>query len=70
QYDYNDADDTGGAAPEFAAGQLVRHKLFGIGTVKEFIDMGGDSVVVVKFNIGQTKTLMLKYANLEKINNV
>ncbi|MDD5327319.1 MAG: UvrD-helicase domain-containing protein [Phycisphaerae bacterium] len=70
QYDYNDADDTGREAPDFAAGQLVRHKLFGIGTVKEFIDMGGDSVVVIKFNIGQTKTLMLKYANLEKINNI
>ncbi len=52
---------------DFAAGQMVSHKLFGLGTVKEFIDMGEDSVVVVKFNTGQTKSLMLKYADLSKI---
>jgi DNA helicase-2/ATP-dependent DNA helicase PcrA len=50
----------------FAAGELVRHKSFGLGRVKEFIDMGENSVVVVKFNSGQTKTLMLKYAGLSK----
>ncbi|MHC4487410.1 MAG: ATP-dependent helicase [Planctomycetota bacterium] len=48
----------------FAVGQLVRHEIFGLGTVKEFIDMGENSIVVVKFNTGQTKSLMLKYANL------
>jgi len=52
----------------FAAGELVRHKSFGLGRVKEFIDMGENSVVVVKFNDGQTKSLMLKYANLSKVN--
>jgi len=52
----------------FAAGELVRHKSFGLGRVKEFIDMGENSVVVVDFNSGQTKTLMLKYANLSKVN--
>ncbi|MGA1979292.1 MAG: UvrD-helicase domain-containing protein [Sedimentisphaerales bacterium] len=52
----------------FEPGQLVRHKFFGLGTVKEFIDMGEDSVVVIKFNTGQTKTLMLKYADLAKVN--
>jgi len=29
--------------------------------------MGVNSVVVVRFNTGQTKTLMLKYAGLSKI---
>jgi DNA helicase-2/ATP-dependent DNA helicase PcrA len=53
--------------PEFAPGQLVRHKFFGLGTVKEFVDMGENSVVTVEFNTGQTKTLMLKYAKLVKI---
>jgi DNA helicase-2/ATP-dependent DNA helicase PcrA len=53
---------------DFAAGQLVRHKFFGLGTIKEFIDMGENSVVVVRFNTGQTKTLMLKYADLSKVN--
>jgi DNA helicase-2/ATP-dependent DNA helicase PcrA len=70
QYYYDDTDDTGEIALDFAAGQMVRHKFFGLGTIKEFIDMGDDSVVVVKFNTGQTKSLMLKYANLEKVNNI
>jgi len=54
------------AVVHFTAGQLVRHESFGVGRVKEFIDMGENSVVVVRFNTGQTKTLMVKYANLSK----
>jgi len=50
--------------PVFTPGQLVRHDCFGLGRVVRFIDMGGDSIVVVRFNTGQTKSLMLKYANL------
>ncbi len=52
---------------DFAPGDLVKHELFGFGRVKEFIDMGENSVVVVKFDTGQTKSLMLKYANLSKM---
>ncbi len=52
---------------DFAPGQRVRHKSFGPGTVKEFIDMWENSIVVVKFNSGQTKSLMVKYADLSKI---
>jgi DNA helicase-2/ATP-dependent DNA helicase PcrA len=48
----------------FTAGQSVRHKVFGRGRVKEFIDMGENSVVVVQFNTGHTKSLMVKYADL------
>jgi len=51
----------------FNQGQLVRHKSFGLGRVKKFIDMGENSVVVVEFNSGQTKTLMSKYARLSKV---
>jgi DNA helicase-2/ATP-dependent DNA helicase PcrA len=51
---------------DFATGRLIRHKVFGLGRVKEFIDMGQDSIVVVQFNSGRTKSLMLKYADLEK----
>ncbi len=51
----------------FSAGNLVRHKTFGKGRVQEFIDMGENSVVVVKFGNGQTKSLMVKYANLSII---
>jgi DNA helicase-2/ATP-dependent DNA helicase PcrA len=52
--------------PHFKTGQLVRHNSFGLGRIEEFIDMGQNSVVVVKFNTGQTKSLMVKYADLSK----
>ncbi|MFB0524686.1 MAG: ATP-dependent helicase, partial [Phycisphaerae bacterium] len=52
----------------FAVGELVRHNSFGLGRVEEFINMGENSVVVVKFENGQTKSLMVKYADLSKIN--
>jgi DNA helicase-2/ATP-dependent DNA helicase PcrA len=51
----------------FHSGDIVVHKKFGIGTVKDFADMGENSVVTVAFNSGLTKTLMLKYAKLAKI---
>jgi len=70
QYRYDDTDDDSQIVLNFATGQLVRHKLFGLGTVKEFIDMGDNSVVVIKFHTGQTKSLMLKYADIEKLNNI
>ncbi|MBN2129513.1 MAG: UvrD-helicase domain-containing protein [Sedimentisphaerales bacterium] len=50
----------------FAPGQLVRHKTFGLGRVKKFVDMGANSVVVISFNTGQTKSLLLQYADLSK----
>ena len=53
--------------PHFATGQLVRHEAFGLGSVKEFIDMGENSIVKVKFSTGQTKSLLVKYANLSKL---
>jgi DNA helicase-2/ATP-dependent DNA helicase PcrA len=53
--------------PHFAPGELVQHKSFGPGKVKEFVDMGENSVIVVEFNTGQTKSLMAKYADLSKI---
>jgi len=62
---YDDIDDISEA--HFEAGQLVRHRTFGPGRVKEYIDMGENSVVVVRFNTGQTKSLMVKYAGLSKI---
>jgi DNA helicase II / ATP-dependent DNA helicase PcrA len=65
---YTDSDSDNGddkySYPSFADGQLVRHQSFGLGRVKEFIDMGEDSVVVVHFNTGQTKSLKVRYANL------
>ncbi len=52
---------------DFTPGQMVQHKSFGLGTVTEFIDMGENSIVIVKFNSGHTKSLMLKYASLSKV---
>ena len=64
-YCYDDTGpEDGPAAGEFNAGELVRHKSFGIGTIREFIDMGENSIVVVRFNTGQTKRLVVKYAGL------
>ncbi len=65
QYFYDEADAQ--TVPSFAPGQLVRHKFFGLGTIKEFVDMGENSIVTVEFNKGQTKTLMLKYADISKM---
>ncbi len=59
---YDDHDQSNG--PEFTPGQLVRHQKFGLGRIKEFNNMGPNSVVVVRFNTGQTKSLMVKYAGL------
>jgi DNA helicase-2/ATP-dependent DNA helicase PcrA len=66
QDDYDD-DSTEQTIPEFKAGQLVRHGTFGLGRVREFIDMGENSVVVVEFNTGQTRSLMVKYADLSQV---
>jgi DNA helicase II / ATP-dependent DNA helicase PcrA len=55
------------SAALFNPGDIVVHKKFGIGTVKEFADMGDNSVVTVAFNTGQTKSLMPKYAKLVKL---
>ena len=61
--DYEE-DNISSSAPEFQPGQLVRHNSFGLGRIKKFADLGENSIAVVKFNSGQTKTLLLKYANL------
>jgi DNA helicase II / ATP-dependent DNA helicase PcrA len=52
---------------QFRTGDTVVHKKFGIGTVKDFADMGDNSVITIAFNTGQTKSLMLKYAKLAKL---
>ncbi len=51
----------------YTPGQLVKHKTFGLGRVKKFVDMGANSVVTISFNSGQTKSLLLQYADLTKM---
>jgi len=55
------------SSSRFKQGDIVVHKKFGLGTVKDFADMGDNSVVTVAFNTGQTVSLYLKYAKLTKI---
>ncbi|MHC4104717.1 MAG: ATP-dependent helicase, partial [Planctomycetota bacterium] len=64
---FDDDEHISQTMPLFKTTQLVRHESFGLGRVKEFIEMGENSVVVVQFNSGQIKSLMVKYANLLKI---
>ena len=64
---YDVTDPAGSQNSKFKKGQLVRHKIFGLGTVRNFVDMGENSIIEVEFNSGQTKSLMLKYAHLLKI---
>jgi DNA helicase-2/ATP-dependent DNA helicase PcrA len=52
---------------KYVANELVEHEKFGLGRIKEFLDLGENSIVVVRFNSGKTKSLMLKYANLTKV---
>jgi len=54
-------------SPIFTPGQLVKHGSFGLGRVKDFVDMGENSIVVVNFDSGQTKSLKVKFANLSAI---
>jgi DNA helicase-2/ATP-dependent DNA helicase PcrA len=51
----------------YVPGELVKHKTFGLGRVKKFVDMGANSVVTINFNSGQTKSLLLQYADLTKM---
>ncbi len=50
-------------APELAAGDQVKHKLFGVGTVTE---IDGENVAI-RFKTGGIKTLNTAFAPLEKI---
>ncbi len=61
-YSYDEPQDC-----PFYPNQLIRHKKFGLGRIKQYLELGENSTVTVKFNTGQTKTLLLKYANLETI---
>jgi DNA helicase-2/ATP-dependent DNA helicase PcrA len=51
----------------FFTGQVVSHKKFGLGRVKEFHNLGDNSIIVVQFKSGYVKPLMLKYADLSVV---
>jgi DNA helicase-2/ATP-dependent DNA helicase PcrA len=62
--DYYDDEDS--QTEKFRTNELVEHGKFGLGRVKEFLDLGEESIVVVRFNSGLTKSLMIKYAKLNR----
>ena len=61
------ASEADSGTDKFRAGELVGHSKFGIGMIKEFHNMGENSIAVVRFNSGKTKTLMVKYAKLIRV---
>ena len=42
----------------------VAHNSFGKGEILEIIDEGSNSKLIIKFDTGDTKTLLLKFAKL------
>lgn len=50
-----------------AAGDRVMHSRFGAGTVVNVAGKGGEAKAVVSFDAGDEKTLLLKYAKLQKL---
>jgi DNA helicase-2/ATP-dependent DNA helicase PcrA len=62
QVDYSDGDD----APQLVKGARVRHPSFGAGTVREIAGAGKDVKAVIEFDGVGRKTVVLRYANLQR----
>jgi DNA helicase-2/ATP-dependent DNA helicase PcrA len=58
---------TSGLGAKFAVGMRVRHPEFGEGKITEKSGTGDGVKVVVLFDSGQWKKLLVKYANLERL---
>ena len=62
QVDYSDSQD----APQIIKGARVRHPQFGGGTVTELAGAGKDVRATINFDSVGRKTVVLRYANLER----
>ncbi len=62
QVDYSDSQDS----PSLVKGGRVRHPTFGSGKVVEISGTGGDVKATIEFDGVGRKTVMLRYANLER----
>ncbi|MBL9147975.1 MAG: UvrD-helicase domain-containing protein [Phycisphaerae bacterium] len=63
-------DEDGRAVPtakRFPIGSVVRHPLFGVGRVEQVVDRGANSSARVAFRTVGIKTLVLRFARLERI---
>ena len=56
-----------GLAGAFRPGTVVRHAQFGTGTVSSFMPRGKVHSVIVDFKVVGRKTLVLEYANLQRV---
>ncbi len=48
-------------------GDRVRHAKFGPGTITDFVDQGSNKKAIIKFDSGEEKKLLLRFAKLSKI---
>ncbi|MEA4831478.1 MAG: 3'-5' exonuclease [Oscillospiraceae bacterium] len=55
-------------APKFDAGDIIEHKLFGIGEIVEATEVAGDMLYVIDFAKAGRKKLLGNYAQLKKSN--
>jgi len=53
--------------PPFCVGDKVRHPKLGDGIIKEYLYLGENSVITIRFTTGQTKAFIQKSVILEKI---
>ncbi len=51
------------ALTEFKVGDKIDHKAFGAGEIVKLTPMGGDALVEIRFESGETKKLMLRVAS-------
>ena len=51
----------------FAAGDRVKHNVFGEGTVADAKRMGNDTMLTINFDHGQSKKVMANFARIEKL---
>ena len=52
---------------QFAVGDSVRHPQYGEGVIKEYLNLGSNSVITVEFADSHTKTFIQKSSQLEKV---
>jgi DNA helicase II / ATP-dependent DNA helicase PcrA len=52
--------------PRFVKGEVVRHPQFGRGTIRELSGFGRDLKAAIEFQSVGRKTILLRYANLQK----
>lgn len=53
----------------FKEGDRIEHKNFGKGTIVEFSGSGNDKIAFVKFDSGETKRLLMRFAKLILLND-